>query len=240
MWRLSKRSSRPVKTSHHLTLESVRIDHQITSTILGHLETNMLSKSYTVLRSTLALFIVALATACASGPPKPDVDFNSEYNFSAVTKVAFYKNSGMVSGNNPVQISDMQRNRADRALRLALENKGISFVEDAKDADLLLSWHLSSQEKTDVRTHQTGGYGGGYYGGYNRYSRYNCWSCGSQTEVSVRNYTQGTFIVDMIDPAAQQSVWRGVTQSRLKGERKEEQEAYNAAAAAIFADFPPY
>ena len=196
----------------------------------------MLRPSYTALRSTLALLIVALATACASGPPKPDVDFNSEYNFSGVTKVAFYKNSGMISGDNPVQISDMQRNRADRALQLAMENKGVSFVENAKDADLLLSWHLSTQEKTDVRTHQTAG----YYGGYNRYSHYNCWSCGGQTEVSVRNYTEGTFIVDMIDPVAHQSVWRSVTQSKLKGERKEEQESYNEAAAVILADFPPY
>lgn len=202
----------------------------------------MLRPSYTVLKSTLALFIVVLATACTSSPPKPDVDFNSEYNFSAVKKVAFYKSSGMVTGDNPVQISDMQRNRADRALQLALENKGISFVEDAKDADLLLSWHLSTQDKTDVRTYQSAGYsGGGYYGGYNRYSRYNCWNCGGgQTEVSVRNYTEGTFIVDMIDPAAHQSVWRSVTQSKVKGDRKEEQEAYNQAAAVILADFPPY
>ncbi|MEH6569240.1 MAG: DUF4136 domain-containing protein [Halioglobus sp.] len=200
----------------------------------------MLRPSYTVFRSTLALLIVALATACASSPPKPEVDFNSEYNFSAVTKVAFYKNSGMVSGDNPAQISDMQRNRVDRALQMTLENKGISFVEDPKEADLLLSWHLSAQDKTDVRTYQTAGHGGGYYGGYNRYSRYNCWSCGSQTEVSVKNYTEGTFIVDMIDPAVQQSVWRSVTQSRLKGERKEEQETYDKAAAVILADFPPY
>jgi hypothetical protein len=207
------------------------------------METRMAPTEFTKTTARLSIAMASLCvivlSACTSSPPKPDVDFNSEYNFSAATKVAFYKNSGMVSGDNPAQISDMQRNRADRALQLALENKGISFVEDAKDADLLLSWHLSTQDKTDVRTYQTAGHGGGYYGGYNRYSRYNCWSCGSQTEVSVRNYTEGTFIVDMIDPAVNQSVWRGVTQSKVKGDRKEEQEAYNAAAAVIFADFPP-
>ena len=201
-----------------------------------------LTKTTSRLSIAMASLCVMILSACASGPPKPDVDFNSEYNFSAVKKVAFYKSSGMVTGDNPVQISDMQRNRADRALQLALENKGISFVEDAKDADLLLSWHLSTQDKTDVRTYQSAGYsGGGYYGGYNRYSRYNCWNCGGgQTEVSVRNYTEGTFIVDMIDPVAHQSVWRSVTQSKVKGDRKEEQEAYNQAAAVILADFPPY
>jgi hypothetical protein len=44
----------------------------------------------------------------------------------------------------------------------------------------------------------------------------------------------------MIDPAVNQSVWRGVTQSRLKGKEDQEQSAYNEAAAAIFESFPPY
>ena len=55
----------------------------------------------------------------------------------------------------------------------------------------------------------------------------------------MRNYTQGTFIVDMIDPIMKQSVWRGVTQSKLKGNGGEEQAAYNEAAMVIFESFPP-
>jgi hypothetical protein len=187
----------------------------------------------------VALPLLAIA-ACSSSPPKPEVDYNQEFNFSNAKTVAFYKNSGMVSGDKPLQISDMERNRVDTALRIALENRGFNFVEDPKQADLLLSWHLSTQNKTDVRTYSSPSYGG-YYGGYNRYSRYNCWDCGmGHTEVSVKDYTEGTFIVDMIDPAAQQSVWRGVTQSRLKGKVENDQTVYNEAAAVIFAEFPPY
>ncbi|MEH6591157.1 MAG: DUF4136 domain-containing protein [Halioglobus sp.] len=196
------------------------------------------------IRAFIGLLLIALVSACSSGPPKPDVDYNAEFNFMAVKTIAFYKNSGAVSGDNPLQLSDMQRNRADKALRLALENKGFSFIEDASKADLLLSWHLSTQNKTDVRTYQSPSYGyggyGGHYGGYNRYSNYNCWSCSSgHTEVSVKEYTQGTFIVDIIDPAAQQSVWRGVTQSKLKGNKDDGQESYNEAATVIFESFPP-
>jgi len=189
----------------------------------------------------LPVFILSLA-ACTSGPPKPTVDHKPSYNFMQVKKIAFYKDSGEVSGDNPLQLSDMQRNRIDNALELALSNKGFQIVDDASQADLLLSWHLATQHKTDVRTYETPAYGMGYgrYGGYNRYSAYNCWSCSpTRTEVSVQNYTQGTFIVDMIDPALHQSVWRGVTQSRLKGKHSEDQGKYNEAAAAIFASFPP-
>jgi hypothetical protein len=202
----------------------------------------MQRQSVSHLHGLFAILSIVVISACTSSPPKPDVDFNREFNFANARTVAFYKNSGSVSGDNPLQVSDMQRNRVDRALQLALENRGLSFVDDPKQADLLLSWHLSTQNKTDVRTYQSPSYGGhgGYYGGYNRYSHYNCWSCGSQTQVSVKNYTEGTFIVDMIDPGINQSVWRGVTQSRLKGNMDEDPNRYNEAAAVIFAEFPPY
>jgi len=200
----------------------------------------MQRQSVTGLRGLFGILSIIVISACSSGPPKPDVDYNHEFNFMAVQTVAFYKQSGMVSGDNPLQLSDMQRNRADEALKLALENKGFRFIDDPGKADILLSWHLATQHKTDVRTHQSPSYGG-HYGGYNRYSRYNCWSCTpTRTEVTVKDYTEGTFIVDMIDPAGGQSVWRGVTKSRLKGNKTEEQQAYNEAAAAIFESFPPY
>ena len=126
------------------------------------------------------------------------------------------------------------------ALENALQAKGFVWVEDASQADLLVSWHLVTQDKTDVRTYQTPSMGVGYgrYGGYNRYSMYNCWGCGSQTEVSVQNYTEGTFIVDMIDPKLKKSVWRSVIQSKLK-EKQLEQVQANTVAAAMFASFPP-
>ena len=191
----------------------------------------------------LVLFSASLLlAACASSPPKPTVDHKADYNFSAVKKIAMYRESGQVSGDNPLQLSDIQRDRIDQALSYALGNRGFQMVDDTAQADLLLSWHLVTQNKTDVRTYETPTYGMGYsrYGRYNRYSAYNCWSCNpTRTEVSVQNYTQGTFIVDMIDPTLKKSVWRGVTQSRLKGKHSEDQGRYNDAATAIFASFPP-
>jgi hypothetical protein len=180
--------------------------------------------------------------ACASGPPKPTVDYKQDYNFMAVKKIGFYRNSGQVSGDNPLQLSDIQRQRIDSALSYALGNRGFQMVDDPAEADMLLSWHLVTQHKTDVRTYETPTYGASYgrYGRYNRYSMYNCWSCApTRTEVSVRNYTEGTFIVDMIDPKMNKSVWRGFTQSRLKGNQSEDQGKYNEAATAMFASFPP-
>ena len=190
-------------------------------------------------RITLIATAALLLGACASGPPRPDVDYNAEYNFSQVRSIAFLEDSGTVEGDNPLQLSDMQKDRIDSGIRHALSQKGFTLVDDPAAADMLVSWHLVTQFKTDVQTRDSG-FGMGWYHGYNRYSMYNCWSCiGPRTEVTSRNYTEGTFIVDMIDPGLKRSVWRGVVQSRLTGKQMQDQERYNEAAEAIFAAFPP-
>lgn len=202
----------------------------------------MIHSTGSILRGTLLLLPALMLLACTSSPPKPTVDHKSDYNFSKVSKIALYTPDRQVQGDNPLQLSDIQRERINSALTYALRNKGFEIIEDPRQADLLLSWHLITQHKTDVRTYQTPSYGMGYggYRGYNRYSAYNCWNCSpTRTEVSVQNYTQGTFIVDMIDPGMGKSVWRGVTQSRLKGKHSEDQGKYNEAATVIFATFPP-
>ena len=192
------------------------------------------------LRALLPLMATILLSSCASSPPKPTVDFKPDYDFSAARTFAFYRGSGEISGKNPILLSDMERDRIDVALKTAIENKGLQWASGDETADLLVSWHLVTEDKTDVRTYETPAMGIGYsrYGGYNRYSMYNCWGC-TQTEVSVTNYTQGTFIVDMIDPGLKKSVWRGVIQSRLKGQLGQDQDKYNAAAENILAAFPP-
>ncbi len=191
----------------------------------------------------LITILGALLTACVSGPPTPTVDYKADYDFNTVKTIAFYDDSGHVIGDNPLQLSDMQRDRIDDALSFALKNKGFVMVEDATKADLLLSWSLFTEEKTSVQIWNapTAGIGyAGFYGRYNRYSGYNCWNCfASQTEVTVRNYTEGTFIVDLIDATLKKSIWRSVIHSRLKGEIGRDQDKYNETATAIFASFPP-
>ncbi len=193
------------------------------------------------IKLALGLLVATLFLAGCSTTPKADIDFKRDYDFSTTKKIGFYDRSGEVTGDNPLQLSDFQKERIDDALAQELRNRGFEIVDNAAEADLLLSWHLGTQNKTDVRTYETPSYGMGYgrYGGYNRYSMYSCWSC-SNTEVSVSNYTEGTFIIDMIDPKAGKSVWRSVTQSKLKGKRHEDEPGeINEAAKLVLGSFPP-
>ena len=96
---------------------------------------------------------------------------------------------------------------------------------------MFLSWHLVTQEVHDIQTYNTMSA---------RYTR--CWHCPPATtqNVRVRQFTQGTLIVDLIDPQRQISVWRSILESRMRDRSAEEAEqARREAAEAIFADFPP-
>ena len=174
----------------------------------------------------LALATTALLNACAT-PLEATADFDDSFDFSGVKSIGIqaYDRTTVSS----VRISDMQVDRINVTLSDELERKGFRMVEDNAQADLIMTWHLVTQEKTDVRT-------------YNSASYYNCWRCGPNvSDVSVRQYTEGTFIVDMIDPNRNRSVWRSIIQSRLKSEPDPAKSAQNRreAAIAIFAEFPP-
>jgi hypothetical protein len=201
----------------------------------------MTTHHYNTVTRMLAILLLGALSACSSTPPEPMVDYKRSHDFSGIKTLAFLPDSGGTSGDSPrVFMSSMQRERIDDALAQAVKKKGITVISDPGKADALLTWHLVAQEKTDVNTYNTGmgmGYGAGY-GYYNRRARYNCWNCGG-TEVRVKQYTQGTFIVDIVDPATDQSVWRSVIQSKLKGEVEQSQQPYNEAADRIMAGFPP-
>ena len=177
---------------------------------------------------SLSLFLAVTLAACSS-TPTATMDFNPGVDFSAVRKIAIQPIKRTVASQ--AVLSDMQISRVNESLTAELGRRGFQVVPNSADADMLLAWHLVTQERTDVRT-------------FNNTTRYNCWNCrgmGSGTNVSVRQYTQGTFIVDMIDPVGLQAVWRSVFESRMRdhSDPARAAEARDAAVAAALAEFPP-
>ena len=175
--------------------------------------------------ATIALAVLVLA-ACSSSPPAPTTDFNRKFDFSQVTTIS--QEPFQRTEESLALLSDMEVSRINQALADELQSKGYKIAERGSGADLYLTWHLVTQEKTDVRT-------------YNSMSYYHCWRCGpSVSDVSVRQFTQGTFIIDMIDPERGQSVWRSVIQSRIDPtDGPETPEQLRAAAANVLSAFPP-
>jgi len=176
-------------------------------------------------RALVAISLMALIAACTT-PIEAVTDFNDQFDFSQARQIAVQPVNR--ANANAIKISDMQVGRINQALSGELTRRGFEMVEaGSAEADLFMVWHLVTEERTDVRS-------------YNSMSYYNCWRCGPNvSDVSVRQYTQGTFIVDMVDPATNRSVWRSIIQSRLEAQPSPSEERRREAATAILAEFPP-
>jgi len=182
--------------------------------------------SVRLMQSMFAALLLALLSACAS-TPQANMDYDQNYDFSTVKSIAIQPIDRTAVSN--IRISDLQVERINAAITEELSARGYAVVSDSAAADLLLTWHLVTLDRTDVRT-------------YDGLSYYNCWRCGpAVSDVSVRQYTEGTLIVDMIDPQRTRSVWRSVIQSELKPQANADKaaELRKKAAGLVFADFPP-
>ena len=176
-----------------------------------------------------AIALAALLGACAS-TPEAVVDLDPAFDFSQVRTI------GPVPLNRSVTpqtaVSDLEASRINASLSDALAERGMQTTTDLEAADMLMTWHLVTQERTDIRTYNTMSA---------RYSR--CWSCPPSTtqNVRVRQYTQGTMIVDLLDPSTGRSVWRSIFESRLRSNMSAEDtaELRETASRALFAEFPP-
>ena len=172
--------------------------------------------------------VLLILGACTTAPTAV-TDHDPNFDFFSVQRIAILPLNRQVIP--ATAISDMQARRISDSLGNELQRRGYTITADLESADLWMTWHLVTQERTQVRTYNTMSA---------RYSR--CWNCppATNTNVRVQQYTQGTVIVDMIDPARQLSVWRSIL-DKPRGELREDQLAQGRAerAEALFAEFPP-
>lgn len=181
-----------------------------------------------LLLAAIGLLLGGLLSACSTTPPLEAVsDFDRSFDFTTAKTFAILPIDRTSAAEK--LISDMQVRRIEEALSTELENRGYAVTESRDEADLFVSWHLVVREKTDIRS-------------YNASTAYQCWRCGPPvSDVSVRQYSEGTFIVDFIDPDRTRSVWRSTIQSRLKAQPDPDKAQENRARAAkiVLAPYPP-
>ncbi|MEP5764650.1 MAG: DUF4136 domain-containing protein [Halieaceae bacterium] len=179
-------------------------------------------------KKLLMLALVLGLAACTSFiPPRPAIDYKRGYDFDRVQKFAMAPHDTDACFASGLTLEEAAL--IDKALVAALRQQGFTVVDDASQSDVVVDWHVVTEEVTDARP-------------YNASSYYQCWRCGPAiSDVSVIEYTMGTFIVDLIDPELSKSVWRAVIKGRLppKPDTAERQSRYDAAALDIFSRFPP-
>jgi hypothetical protein len=146
-------------------------------------------------------------------------DYDPEYDFSKL------KTFGFLPIPEDAGIDQLNANRFGDAIKNEMTAKGYTVSEKADFGVALL---FGKQTKTNITSY---GYGYGPYWG-----RY-----GGTTNIDVSQYDEGTLIIDVIDMAKKELVWRGTGTGAIDPNATVEERTANInnAVAQILAQFPP-
>jgi len=170
-----------------------------------------------------SLFIAIILTAiffagCSSISVSQDYD--PAYDFSKL------KTFGFIPISPEAGIDQINANRFGDAIKNELTAKGYTVSENA---DFGVALYFTLKTKTNVQSY---GYGYGY-GGY--------WGRPGYGGVDVTQYDEGTLVIDIIDMAKKELVWRGTGTGVLNPNATVEERTANInnAVAQILGQFPP-
>ncbi len=163
-----------------------------------------------------------------------NTDFNPDYDFTKFHTYAWLDNEDAPSSDTRIN-NDLVTDRVRSAVETALAARGF-LKTDASSADFRVSWHGAIQKKLQVDSIDH------FYSPYGYGSLYRDPFVGARTRNStVREYEEGTLIIDILDPVQHKLIWRGSGSDRLSSNPDPEKAGtrINEAVAIILKDFPP-
>lgn len=144
--------------------------------------------------------------------------------------------AGDIRSNDRLVDDPMTDRRIRSSVETELAGKGFRRAEGGSP-DFRIGYHVSIDGRMDVTyINSYYGYGwGGYWGPYGP-----SFGMGYSTP-SVRQYNEGTLILDIVDGSSNELVWRGVVSGEVheKRDAQERQEAIDRAIGEALKDFPP-
>ena len=177
-----------------------------------------------MIRTAFSLLIAAtLVMACASPGPRIMGQANPQANITGAKTFGFMSPAGTDRDNG---VRTPLTGMLETSLRQEMTSRGFT---ESNNPDLLLNFFVLTEERLDVRQTPT-------MGRSHRYSRgrYRTWS---GYETTVRQYTQGTLAIDVVDRANNVLAWEGAAQSRLRGNATLTQEQANEVVGLIMVEF---
>lgn len=172
--------------------------------------------------------LALLLAGCATGPritseADPEADFGSYRTFGFYTPLALEKEG----------YATPTTDRIKAATRAQLESRGYTYT--TQQPDLWVNLNAYMQERTDVTSFPTVDYS--YYYSYRARAYFAVPYWRDQTQV--RQYTEGTLNVDLVDRQKNRLVWEGIAVGRIAKLKPAERAArIDSTLAEIFARYP--
>ena len=175
--------------------------------------------------ATLLAVLGALAVGCATY----DVayDFDPQADFRRLGTYGWFPGPQPDTGD-PRLDNTIVDSRIRAAVDTHLATKG--YKKDFADkADFLVAYHAAINHKLDIATVDR------YYGPGPR------WAGMVVTDTTVREWDQGTLILDVVDRRSRKLLWRGSVQAQVtnRASPAERTERVRAAVAQMLEKFPP-
>lgn len=159
----------------------------------------------------IALLILALIVVGGC----TQLDVYSDYDHDAdFTRYQTYRWLERDKAEGIVPLYDKRiRTRVDEQLAA----KGMRKIEDG-DVDVIVSYEAVMQERVQMRTADY------FWPGY---------------QPELERYQQGTLIIDLVDPSANQVIWRGIANGVFDENPQKASEQLNKAIEKIIKRYPP-
>ena len=148
--------------------------------------------------SVAAMASAMLVSGCGGASFTSDYDPGA--NFSSLQTFQWAERPPQ-ENDDPRLYNAITENRVKNAINYALTAKGYREVED-NSPDFWVAWYGAIEGKMSMTTTNTG------YGGWYGYGWYGGMSMGSST-TRVNEWDEGTLVVDIIDNANRELIWRG-------------------------------
>ncbi|WPJ94232.1 DUF4136 domain-containing protein [Coraliomargarita algicola] len=173
--------------------------------------------------------LLLLATLFFAGCVSPTT---VDYDRSAKAKLSNYKcfvidSREERSNYQDIVLSPIVDRRIEQAISRTLQAKGMS--QDCAQPDFRVTFNTITKTKTEVNDLGVGP---------TPFRRYPYHGYGAFSRIDVNQYEEGTFIVDIIDQASKELVWRGTYTKRLGWSAPNDQEVQQIVSE-ILASFPP-
>jgi len=176
-----------------------------------------------------AAIAIFMLHGCAASPA-PRIDHDATHDFSNYQSFTWVSENPMRVGETAGPPSGTLQSDIMAAIQSRLEANNFHLVDTPELADFLVSFSIGSREsvKPDSDTEKLtgsggrGGWGTAVYGG------------------DSDSYMQGILVIDIIDAAEGQSVWRGASSKKITADDRENMaEVINAVVDTILSDYPP-
>jgi len=157
--------------------------------------------------------------------------YDETTNFGAYQTFAWIDEVPYISVESAYRVSPLSQSKIAQAIRIQLEQKGYSFLDDRENADFVVAYTVGTRDEIRVSSYPAGyrgAWGWHVYGSY-YYVR----------EYTEHSYTKGTLGVDIFDGESRKPVWHGWAEKAIsESDRKDPDAVIQKGVAKLFESFP--